>query len=100
VSSLPCGRTAGGYTVARAAEHQLRGGSACTTPPPPWARMPGASGRLTPTAGAATSDQGHTGGNSQFHGVTGVAGTSRRALDIHAAAVGGGNIECRELVAR
>jgi acetamidase/formamidase len=51
-------------------------------------------------AGAATSDQGHTVRIAPFHGVTGVAWDEPgEHSTIPPRAVGGGNIDCKELVA-
>jgi acetamidase/formamidase len=55
---------------------------------------------IDPDAGVATSDTGHTVRIAPFHGVTGVAWDEPgEHSTIPPRAVGGGNIDCRELVA-
>ena len=56
--------------------------------------------QIDPDAGVATSDTGHTVRIAPFHGVTGVAWDEPgEHSTIPPRAVGGGNIDCRELVA-
>jgi acetamidase/formamidase len=56
--------------------------------------------RIDPDAGVATNDRGHTVRIAPFHGVTGVAWDEPgEHSTIPPRAVGGGNIDCRELVA-
>ena len=50
-------------------------------------------------AGVATSDRGHTVRIAPFHGVTGVAWDEPASIRRPAEALGGGNIDCKELVA-
>jgi acetamidase/formamidase len=84
-----------GYTVAAARDTPLTRRLGLHEGPPAWLLWQIDSG-----AGAATSDRGHTVRTAPFHGVTGVAWDEPgEHSTIPPRAVGGGNIDCKELVA-
>jgi acetamidase/formamidase len=84
-----------GYTVAAARDTPLTRRLGLQDGPP--ARL---LWQIDPDAGVATSDRGHTVRIAPFHGVAGVAWDEPgEHSTIPPRAVGGGNIDCKELVA-
>ena len=84
-----------GYTVAAARDTPLTRRLGLHESPPAWLLW-----QIDADAGVATSDRGHTVRIAPFHGVTGVAWDEPgEHSTIPPRAVGGGNIDCRELVA-
>src|SRR6266480_1082173 len=84
-----------GYTVAAGRDTPLTRRLGLHEGPPAWLLW-----RIDADGGAATSDRGHTVRIAPFHGVTGVAWDEPgEHSTIPPRAVGGGNIDCRELVA-
>jgi acetamidase/formamidase len=84
-----------GYTVAAAHDTPLTRRLGLHEGPPAWLLW-----QIDPGAGTATSDRGHTVRIAPFHGVTGVAWDEPgEHSTIPPRAVGGGNIDCKELVA-
>jgi len=84
-----------GYTVAAARDTPLTRRLGLHEDPPAWLLW-----QIDPDAGTAVSDLGHTVRIAPFHGVTGVAWDEPgEHSTIPPRAIGGGNIDCRELVA-
>ncbi|HXJ25048.1 MAG TPA: acetamidase/formamidase family protein [Streptosporangiaceae bacterium] len=84
-----------GYTVAAAGDTSLTRRLGLHEGPPAWLLW-----QIDADAGTATSDQGHTVRIAPFHGVTGVAWDEPgEHSTIPPRPVGGGNIDCKELVA-
>jgi acetamidase/formamidase len=84
-----------GYTVAAARDTPLTRRLGLHDGPPAWLLW-----QIDADAGLATSDQGHTVQIAPFHGVTGVAWDEPgEHSTIPPRTVGGGNIDCKELVA-
>ena len=84
-----------GYTVAAGRDTSLTRRLGLHDGPPAWLLW-----QIDPDAGAATSDRGHTVRIAPFHGVAGVTWDEPgEHSTIPPRAVGGGNIDCRELVA-
>ncbi|HZR54077.1 MAG TPA: acetamidase/formamidase family protein [Streptosporangiaceae bacterium] len=84
-----------GFTVAAASDTPLTRRLGLHDGPPAWLLW-----RIDPEAGIAVSDLGHTVRTAPFHGVTGVAWDEPgEHSTIPPRAIGGGNIDCRELVA-
>jgi acetamidase/formamidase len=84
-----------GYTVAAARDTPLTRRLGLHEGPPAWLLW-----QIDADAGAAVSDLGHTVRIAPFHGVTGVAWDEPgEHSTIPPRAVGGGNIDCKELVA-
>jgi acetamidase/formamidase len=84
-----------GYTVAAARDTPLTRRLGLHEGPPAWLLW-----QIDPDAGTAVSDQGHTVAIAPFHGVTGVAWDEPgEHSTIPPRPVGGGNIDCKELVA-
>ncbi len=84
-----------GYTVAGGRDTPLTRRLGLHEGPPAWLLW-----QIDVDAGVATSDLGHTVRIAPFHGVTGVAWDEPgEHSTIPPRAVGGGNIDCRELVA-
>jgi acetamidase/formamidase len=84
-----------GYTVAAGRDTPLNRRLGLHEGPPAWLLW-----QIDADAGIAVSDRGHTVRIAPFHGVTGVAPDEPGELStIPPRAVGGGNIDCRELVA-
>jgi acetamidase/formamidase len=84
-----------GYTVAAARDTPLTRRLGLHEGPPAWLLW-----QIDPDAGLATSDRGHTVRIAPFHGVTGVAWDEPgEHSTIPPRPVGGGNIDCKELVA-
>jgi acetamidase/formamidase len=84
-----------GYTVAAGRDTPLTRRLGLHEAPPAWLLW-----QIDADAGVATSDQGHTVRTAPFHGVTGVAWDEPgEHSTIPPRAVGGGNIDCKELVA-
>jgi acetamidase/formamidase len=84
-----------GYTVAAARDTPLTRRLGLHEGPPAWLLW-----QIDADAGLATSDQGHTVRTAPFHGVTGVAWDEPgEHSTIPPRTVGGGNIDCKELVA-
>ncbi len=84
-----------GYTVAAARDTPLTRRLGLHTGPPAWLLW-----HIDADAGLATSDLAHTVRIAPFHGVTGVAWDEPgEHSTIPPRAVGGGNIDCKELVA-
>ena len=84
-----------GYTVAAARDTPLTRRLGLHEGPPAWLLW-----QIDADAGLATSDRGHTVRIAPFHGVTGVAWDEPgEHSTIPPRAVGGGNIDCKELVA-
>ncbi len=84
-----------GYTVAANRDTALTRRLGLHEGPPAWLLW-----QIDADAGVATSDTGHTVRIAPFHGVTGVAWDEPgEHSTIPPRAVGGGNIDCKELVA-
>jgi acetamidase/formamidase len=84
-----------GYTVAAARDTPLTRRLGLHEGPPAWLLW-----QIDAEARVATSDRGHTVRIAPFHGVTGVAWDEPgEHSTIPPRAVGGGNIDCKELVA-
>ena len=84
-----------GYTVAGGRDTPLTRRLGLHEGPPAWLLW-----QIDADAGVATSDRGHTVRIAPFHGVTGVAWDEPgEHSTIPPRAVGGGNIDCKELVA-
>ena len=84
-----------GYTVAAARDTPLTRRLGLHEGPPAWLLW-----QVDTEAGTATSNRGHTVRIAPFHGVTGVAWDEPgEHSTIPPRAVGGGNIDCKELVA-
>ena len=84
-----------GYTVAARRDTPLTRRLGLHEGPPAWLLW-----QIDPDARVATSDRGHTVRIAPFHGVTGVAWDEPgEHSTIPPRTVGGGNIDCRELVA-
>ncbi len=84
-----------GWTVAGARDTPLTRRLGLHGGPPSWLLW-----QIDTEARAATSDSGHVVGIAPFHGVTGVAWDEPgQHSTVPPRAVGGGNIDCRELIA-
>lgn len=84
-----------GYTVAAGGDTPLTRRLGLHDRPPAWLLW-----QIDADAGVATSNRGHTVTTGPFHGVTGVAWDEPgEHSTIPPRPVGGGNIDCRELVA-
>jgi acetamidase/formamidase len=84
-----------GYTVAAARDTPLTSRLGLHEGPPAWLLW-----QIDTDAGSATSDLGHTVRIAPFHGVAGVAWDEPgEHSTIPPRAVGGGNMDCKELVA-
>jgi acetamidase/formamidase len=84
-----------GYTVAAHRDTPLTRRLGLHEGPPAWLLW-----QIDADAGVATSDRGHTVRIAPFHGVTGVAWDEQgEHSTIPPRAVGGGNIDCKELIA-
>jgi acetamidase/formamidase len=84
-----------GYTVAAARDTPLTRRLGLHEGPPAWLLW-----QIDAAAGVAVNDRGHTVRIAPFHGVTGVAWDEPgEHSTIPPRAVGGGNIDCKELVA-
>ena len=84
-----------GFTVAASRDTPLTRRLGLHDGPPAWLLW-----QIDPDAGVATTDRGHTVRIAPFHGVTGVAWDEPgEHSTIPPRAVGGGNIDCKELVA-
>ena len=84
-----------GYTVAGARDNPLTRRLGLHEGPPAWLLW-----QIDADSGRATSDRGHTVRIAPFHGVTGVAWDEPgEHSTIPPRPVGGGNIDCKELVA-
>jgi acetamidase/formamidase len=84
-----------GYTVAAGRDTPLTRRLGLHEEPPAWLLW-----QIDADAGVAVSDRGHTVRIAPFHGVTGVAWDEPgEHSTIPPRAVGGGNIDCKELVA-